>query len=175
MFWRWTKVLRVWNDMKVSKWQNFHFWVNYPFKHDLFRQLAGAAGARSKSKGKESKRKNRDFQKSGIVGARYISTKIPATLFRFLMCACDNPVLPRGLVKNACRSICSVIVNYCHAINIKMRVPLCQHNKTRLTGWMPSAISPEPMCVRWTKFVGSPIMLRSILLRFFFCEHRGLN
>ncbi len=25
--------LMVWNDMGVSnQWQNFHFWVNYPFK-----------------------------------------------------------------------------------------------------------------------------------------------
>ncbi len=30
---RWMKVLWVWNDMMVSNWrQNFHFWVNYPFK-----------------------------------------------------------------------------------------------------------------------------------------------
>lgn len=34
-------------------------------------------------------------------------------------------------------------------------------------GARPSAISPEPMCVKWTKFVGSPIMLRSIFLRLF--------
>ncbi len=26
------KLIKVWNDMRVSKWwQNFHFWVNYPF------------------------------------------------------------------------------------------------------------------------------------------------
>lgn len=35
-------------------------------------------------------------------------------------------------------------------------------------GGRPSAISPEPMCVRWMKLVGSPIMLRSIFLLFFF-------
>lgn len=35
-------------------------------------------------------------------------------------------------------------------------------------GCRPSAISPEPMCVRWMKLVGSPIMLRSIFLLFFF-------
>ncbi len=30
------KLLRVWNDMRVSdKWQNFHFGVEYPFKTDL--------------------------------------------------------------------------------------------------------------------------------------------
>ncbi len=30
VFWRWTKVLRVWTDMRVSNsWQNFNFWVNY--------------------------------------------------------------------------------------------------------------------------------------------------
>ncbi len=30
---RWTKVLRVWNDMRVSnQCQNFNFWVNYLFK-----------------------------------------------------------------------------------------------------------------------------------------------
>ena len=40
-----------------------------------------------------------------------------------------------------------------------------------LTGCRPSAISPEPMCVRWMKLVGSPIMVRSILLLFFFYTH----
>ncbi len=34
--WSWLGVsrpLRIWNDMRVSmKWQNCHFWVNYPFK-----------------------------------------------------------------------------------------------------------------------------------------------
>ncbi len=36
MFRRWTKVLQVWNDMRVSNsWQKFHFWVNYPFKQML--------------------------------------------------------------------------------------------------------------------------------------------
>jgi len=30
VFRRWTKVLRVWNDIRVSKWwQKFHFWVKY--------------------------------------------------------------------------------------------------------------------------------------------------
>ncbi len=30
---RWTKVLRVWNDMRVrNQCQNFHFWVNFLFK-----------------------------------------------------------------------------------------------------------------------------------------------
>ncbi len=24
--------IQVWNDLRASKWQNFHFWVNYPFK-----------------------------------------------------------------------------------------------------------------------------------------------
>lgn len=43
-----------------------------------------------------------------------------------------------------------------------------------LTMGRPSpAISPEPMCVRWTKFMGSPIMLRSILRLFFFCREGG--
>lgn len=31
-----------------------------------------------------------------------------------------------------------------------------------------AAISPDPMCVRCTKFIGSPIMVRSIRLLFFF-------
>ncbi len=36
VFWRWTKVLRVWDDMRKSNsCQNFHFWVNKPF-NDLF-------------------------------------------------------------------------------------------------------------------------------------------
>ncbi len=27
------KVVKVWNDMRVNKrWQNWHFWVNDPFK-----------------------------------------------------------------------------------------------------------------------------------------------
>lgn len=39
---------------------------------------------------------------------------------------------------------------------------------TEPDGCSPSAISPDPMCVRWTKFVGSPIILRSILLLLFF-------
>jgi len=31
VFQRWTKDLRVWNDMKVSYWwQNVHFGANYP-------------------------------------------------------------------------------------------------------------------------------------------------
>lgn len=34
----------------------------------------------------------------------------------------------------------------------------------------PAAMSPEPMCVRWTKFMGSPIMERSIRLLLFFCK-----
>ncbi len=25
----------VWNNMKVSKWHNFHFWVNYPFTYSI--------------------------------------------------------------------------------------------------------------------------------------------
>ncbi len=29
MFWRWTDVLRVWSDMRVSN--SFSFWVGYPF------------------------------------------------------------------------------------------------------------------------------------------------
>ncbi len=29
------KALQVWNDMRMSYyWQNFHFWVNYPFKYN---------------------------------------------------------------------------------------------------------------------------------------------
>ncbi len=24
--------IQVWNDLRASTWQNFHFWVNYPFK-----------------------------------------------------------------------------------------------------------------------------------------------
>ncbi len=30
-------VLLVWNDMRVSdfQWQNFHFWVNYPFNFQI--------------------------------------------------------------------------------------------------------------------------------------------
>ncbi len=24
--------VQIWNYLRVSKWQNFHFWVNYPFK-----------------------------------------------------------------------------------------------------------------------------------------------
>lgn len=39
---------------------------------------------------------------------------------------------------------------------------------TEPDGCRPSAISPEPMCVRWMKFVGSPIIVRSILLLLFF-------
>ncbi len=26
------KLIHVWNDIRLSKWQHFHFWVNYPFK-----------------------------------------------------------------------------------------------------------------------------------------------
>ncbi len=26
------KLVQVWNNMKGSKWQNVHFWLNYPFK-----------------------------------------------------------------------------------------------------------------------------------------------
>jgi len=42
VFRRWTKVLRGWNNMRVSNyWQKFHFGVNYPFKMLIckFRQL----------------------------------------------------------------------------------------------------------------------------------------
>ncbi len=32
-FWKWTKVLQVWNDMRVSNsWNNLYFWLNCPFK-----------------------------------------------------------------------------------------------------------------------------------------------
>ncbi len=34
VFCRTKKFIQVWNYLRVSKWwQNFHFWVNYPFKH----------------------------------------------------------------------------------------------------------------------------------------------
>jgi len=33
--WRWTKVLWVWNDLRVSKWQNFHIWLSYSFKSNI--------------------------------------------------------------------------------------------------------------------------------------------
>ncbi len=34
VFGRTKKFIQVWNYLKVSKWwQNFHFWVNYPFNH----------------------------------------------------------------------------------------------------------------------------------------------
>ncbi len=33
VFGRTKKCIQVWNYLRVSKWwQNFHFWVNYPFK-----------------------------------------------------------------------------------------------------------------------------------------------
>ncbi len=32
VFGRTKKFIQVWNYLRVSKWQNFHFWVNYPFK-----------------------------------------------------------------------------------------------------------------------------------------------
>jgi len=36
VFQRWTKDLRVWNDMKVSYWwQNVHFGANYPSNSHL--------------------------------------------------------------------------------------------------------------------------------------------
>ncbi len=31
VFWIWTNVLWIWNDMS----QNFHFWVNYPVKKNI--------------------------------------------------------------------------------------------------------------------------------------------
>ncbi len=38
VFWRWTKVLRVRTNMKVSNsWQNSNFWVNYPFKVKVYK------------------------------------------------------------------------------------------------------------------------------------------
>jgi len=31
------KFIQVWNNLRVSKWwQNFHFWVNYPFNKTCF-------------------------------------------------------------------------------------------------------------------------------------------
>ncbi len=34
VFGRTKKIIQVWNYLRESKWwQNFHFWVNYPFKH----------------------------------------------------------------------------------------------------------------------------------------------
>ncbi len=34
VFGRTKKFIQVWNYLRVSKWwQNFHFWVNYPFNH----------------------------------------------------------------------------------------------------------------------------------------------
>ncbi len=36
VFTRTNKFIQVWNYFRVSKWwQNFHFWVNYPFKRVL--------------------------------------------------------------------------------------------------------------------------------------------
>ncbi len=32
LFYRRLKILQVWNDMRVNKWQNIHFWVNYSFE-----------------------------------------------------------------------------------------------------------------------------------------------
>ncbi len=32
VFGRTKNFIQVWNYLRVSKWQNFHFWVNYPFK-----------------------------------------------------------------------------------------------------------------------------------------------
>ncbi len=32
VFNRTKKLIQIWNSLRVSKWQNFHFWVNYPFK-----------------------------------------------------------------------------------------------------------------------------------------------
>ncbi len=31
VFCRTKTFIQVWNYLRVSKWQNFHFWVNYPF------------------------------------------------------------------------------------------------------------------------------------------------
>ncbi len=37
VFFRRKKLIQVWNNLKVTKWwQNFHFWVNYPFKASQF-------------------------------------------------------------------------------------------------------------------------------------------
>ncbi len=37
VFGRTKKFIQVWNYLRVSKWwQNFHFWVNYPFNHKYF-------------------------------------------------------------------------------------------------------------------------------------------
>ncbi len=37
VFGRTKKFIQVWNYLRVSKWwQNFHFWVNYPFKKRRF-------------------------------------------------------------------------------------------------------------------------------------------
>ncbi len=33
VFSRRKSVIQIWNNMKKSKWQNFHFWVNHPFKY----------------------------------------------------------------------------------------------------------------------------------------------
>ncbi len=30
---------QVWNYLMVSRWQNFHFWVNYPFKMSKIRNV----------------------------------------------------------------------------------------------------------------------------------------
>ncbi len=38
VFGRTKTFIKVWNYLRVSKWwQNFHFWVNYPFKSHLFK------------------------------------------------------------------------------------------------------------------------------------------
>ncbi len=45
VFGRTKKFIQVWNYLRVSKWwQNFHFWVNYPFK---FKQLSKNQWTRS--------------------------------------------------------------------------------------------------------------------------------
>ncbi len=38
-FYRRMKVIQVWNDMRASKWLNFHFWVNCPFKSPYKQQI----------------------------------------------------------------------------------------------------------------------------------------
>ncbi len=35
VFGRTKTFIQVWNYLRVSKWQNFHFWVKYPFNHTI--------------------------------------------------------------------------------------------------------------------------------------------
>ncbi len=76
VFSRTNTFIQVWNYLRVSKWwQNFHFWVNYPFKNNFVCRRRGfrgvAAGRRAERMWCQSHHGNRRHHQLTPAGARH--------------------------------------------------------------------------------------------------------